>query len=101
MSGAVVPTGFQVMRTPKPLFVGYSAPCKPLGGPAKPPVSVGSVAAVTLPYRNQSPHFIECFHGGKKIWVGKTILAGFDVDNASNTIVMKMPFKYAKKRGFI
>lgn len=67
-------------------------------GTAKPAVPV---ATVTLPYSNQSPHFIECFHGGKKIWVGKTTLVGFDVDNSSSTIVMKMSVKYAKKRGFI
>jgi hypothetical protein len=96
----VVPTGFQVTRTPKPLFGGYSASCTPHASPAKPAVPVGTVATVTLHYSNQSPHFIECFHGGKKIWVGKTTLVGFDVDNSSNTIVMKMPVKYAKKRGF-
>lgn len=95
----VVPTGFQVTRTPKPLCGGYSESCKSLAGPAKPPV--GALATVTLPYNNQSPHFIECFHGDKKIWVGKTSLVGFDVNGASNTIVMKMPAKYAKKRGFI
>ena len=88
-----MPTGF-----PKPLFGGYSAPCMPLGSP-KPPVPVASVVTVTLPYSNQSPHFIECFHGGKKIWVGKMTVFGFEVDNASSTLVMKMPVKYANKRG--
>lgn len=97
----VVPTGFQVTRTPKPLSGGYSVSCTAHAGPAKPAVPVGTVATVTLHYSNQSPHFIECFHGGKKIWVGKTTLVGFDVDNSSNTIAMKMPVKYAKKRGFI
>ena len=95
----VVPTGFQVTRKPKPLL--YSVACTPPAGSAKPPVPVGSAATVTLPYSNQSPHFIECFHGGKKIWVGKTTVVGFDVDNAANTVVMKMPLKYAKKRAFI
>ena len=90
----VVPTGFQVTRKPKPLFGGYSASCKPLAGSATPPVPVGPVATVTLPYSNQSPHFIECFHGGKKIWVGKTALIGFNVDNMSNAVVMRMPVKY-------
>ena len=97
----VVPTGFQVTREPKQLFGGYSASCKPLAGSATPPVPVGSVVTVTLPYSDQSPHFIECFHGGKKIWVGKSTLIGFNVDNVSNTVVMKVPVKYANKRGFI
>ena len=92
-SATVVPTGF-----PKPLFGGYSAPCMPLGSP-KPPVPVASVVTVTLPYSNQSPHFIECFHNRKKIWVGKTTVFGFEVDNASNTVGMKMPVKYANKWG--
>ena len=96
-----VPTGFQVTRKPKPLFGGYSASCTPPAGSATPPVPVGSILTVALPYSNQSPHFIECFHGSKKIWVGKTTLIGFDIDNASNTVVMKMLIKYAKKRGFI
>jgi hypothetical protein len=94
-------TGFQVTRTPKPLFGGYSASCTPHASPAKPAVPVGTVATVTLHYSNQSPHFIGCFRDGKKIWVGKTTLVGFGVDNSSNTIVMKMPVEYAKKRGFI
>jgi hypothetical protein len=51
-------------------------------------------------YSNQSPHFIECFHGGERIWVGKTTVVGVDLDS-SNTIVMKMHVKYAEKRGFI
>jgi hypothetical protein len=97
----VVSTGFQVTRKPKPLFGSYSASYMPLPGSVTPPVSVGSVVTVMLPYSNQSPRFIECFHSGKKIWVGKTTLVDFDVDNASNTVVMKMPVKYAKKRGFI
>jgi hypothetical protein len=97
----VVPTGFQVTRKPKPLFGGYSASSKPLAGSAKPHVPVGSVVTVTLPYSNQSPHFIECFHGAKKIWVGKTMLIGFNVDKVSNAVVMKMPVKYANKRGFM
>ncbi len=97
----VVPTGFHVTQKPKPLFDGYSASCKPLAGSAKRTLPVDPVATVTLPYSNQSPHFIECFHGGKKIWVGKTTVVGFDVDKASNIVVMKMPVKYAKKRGFI
>ena len=100
-SVTVVPTGFQVTRKPKPLFGGSSASCNPLAGSATPPVSVGSVVTVTLPYSNQSPHFIECFHGGKKIWVGKTTLIGFNVDNVLNKVEMKMPVKYANKRGFI
>jgi hypothetical protein len=97
----VVPTGFQVTRTPKPLFGSYWASCTPHAGAAKPAVPVGTIATVTLHYSNQSPHFIECFHGGKKIWFAKTTLIGFDVNSASNTIVMKMPVKYAKKRGLI
>jgi len=97
----VVPTGSQVTRKPKPLFGGHSASCKPLAGSAAPSVPIGSVAAVTLPYSNQSTHFIECFHDNKKIWVGKTTLLSFDVDNGSKTVMMKMPLKYAKKRGFI
>ena len=80
----VVPTGFEVTRKPKPLFGGYSASCKLLAGSAKSPVPIGSVVTVTLSYSNQSPHFIECFHGGKKIWVGKTTLIAFNVDNMSN-----------------
>jgi hypothetical protein len=47
-------------------------------------VPVGSIVTVTLPYSSQSPHFVECFHGGKKTWFGKTTLFGFDVDSASN-----------------
>ena len=93
----VVPTAFQVTQKPKPLF-GGSAPCMPLGSP-KPPVPVASVVIVRRPYSNQSPRFIACFHGGKKIWFGKTTVFGFEVDNASNTVVMKIPVKYANKRG--
>jgi hypothetical protein len=95
----VVPTGFQVTRKPKPLF--YAASCTPPAGSTKPPVPIGSVVTVMLPYSNQSPRFIECFHGGKKIWVDKTTLSGFNVDNVSNAVVMKMLVKYANKRGFI
>jgi hypothetical protein len=97
-----LPTGFQVTRKPGPLVGVHSAPCKPLAGaaPAKPPVPVGPVVTVTLPYGSQSPHFIECFHGGKKTWVGKTTLLSFDVDKASNTVAMMMSAKHAKKRGF-
>ena len=70
-------------------------------GLCEPPVSVGSVVTVALPYSNQSPHFIECFHGGKKTWFGKSALMAYQVDHAMKNVVLTMATAYAKKRGLI
>ena len=70
----VVPTGFQVTRTPKLLFGGFSASCTRHASPAKPAVpvgTVGTVVTVTLHYSNQSPHFIECFHGARRFGLAR------------------------------
>ena len=58
-------------------------------------------AVVVLTYNGQSPAFIECFHSGKKIWVGKSTLLAYYVDPAAKQVKLLMSIAHAKKRGFV